>query len=106
MTTPEASLEFNEAGRARLSGAVDFDTVPPLYQRMLDSEHRDTEVDLSGLERADSAALALLLEWQSRLKAKGATLTVRHAPSHLRQLADLCEASALLGLERTGGEQT
>lgn len=104
MTTPEASLEFSDAGHARLRGAVDFDSVPSLYQRMLDSECRDTEVDLSELERADSAALALLLEWQSRLKAGGATLTVHHAPAHLRQLADLCEASALLGLERERSE--
>lgn len=100
MTTPDARLEFGDAGHARLCGTVDFDTVPALYERMLDGEPRDTEVDLSDLERADSAALALLLEWQSRLKENGATLTVRHAPSHLRQLADLCEASGLLGLER------
>ena len=104
MTTPDASLAFGDAGHARLTGTVDFDTVPALYQRMLDSEARDTEVDLSDLERGDSAALALLLEWQSRLQANGATLTVRHAPAHLRQLAELCEATGLLGLEHPGGD--
>jgi phospholipid transport system transporter-binding protein len=60
-------------------------------------------IDLAGASRIDSAGLALLLEWQARARQGGNALELRHAPQDLLQLAALCEATELLGVEAVGG---
>lgn len=61
----KARLEEVEDSWFRLSGELNFDTVPEL----LKSSHalfRDAEridIDLSAVARSDSAGLALLVEW-------------------------------------------
>jgi len=54
-------------------------------------------VELREVERIDSSALALLLEWQSWARAKGATIEFRNPPEALRTFASLSAASDLLG---------
>lgn len=53
-------------------------------------------VDASGLQRFDSAALAVLLECQRLAKAWGKGFVVRHAPSKLSELARLYGVDGLL----------
>jgi len=53
-------------------------------------------VDASGLQRFDSAALAVLLECQRLAKAWGKGFVVRHAPAKLSDLARLYGVEALL----------
>ena len=47
----------------------------------------DAHVDLSGVVRCDSSAIAVLLEWQRAAAAQGLTLAVQGAPAALRSLA-------------------
>ncbi|HEX4881724.1 MAG TPA: STAS domain-containing protein [Porticoccaceae bacterium] len=54
-------------------------------------------VDLAAVTRIDSSALALLLEWQSWARARGATIEFRQPPAALRTFASLSAASELLG---------
>jgi len=54
-------------------------------------------IDLAAVARIDSSALALLLEWQSWARARGATIEFRNPPVALRTFASLSAASALLG---------
>jgi phospholipid transport system transporter-binding protein len=57
-----------------------------------------TELDLSGLKEADSAALALLLELRRVAKAEGACLKVKSLPKSLEILADLYGTREILEL--------
>jgi len=58
----EARLEHDGKGRIRLSGPLDFDTVPALYAALPAAGSAPTEVDLSGVTRADTAGMGLLVE--------------------------------------------
>ncbi|GAA5784116.1 hypothetical protein GCM10007860_13690 [Chitiniphilus shinanonensis] len=53
-------------------------------------------LDLSGVGRADSAALGLLLAWQRRAQAAGTRLSIVGAPEGLLQLARVYGVDQLL----------
>ena len=57
----------------------------------------EREIDLSGVERAQSVALSVLLSARRRAAARGGDLTVVNAPEELRTLARLYGVGALLG---------
>jgi len=101
------SLEAEENGIVRLRGALSFESVPGLYREMerrLPTTGPVTTIDLAEVTSADSAGLALLLEWQSRQRRRGRELTMRNAPSNLLRLAGLCEAVELLNLAGRSGQ--
>ncbi len=58
-------LVDNGDGRFVISGLLTFDTAEKILRDSEKpfAEHTRIEVDLSGIEKADSAGLALLLEW-------------------------------------------
>lgn len=82
----------------RVSGVLDFESVPGLLRASapLFRDHPRLLLDLAGVQQADSAALALLVEW--RRQAPGAALRLVNAPAALRSLAQLCEVDRLLQL--------
>lgn len=57
-------------------------------------------VDLSRVSAADSAALALLLDWMRCARAAGNTMVVRKLPAGLASLAALYDIDGLLPLEQ------
>jgi phospholipid transport system transporter-binding protein len=57
----------------------------------------EIDVDLAGVQRADSAGLALLLEWALTARAAGRTVRYRNMPAALASLAGISEVSTLLG---------
>jgi phospholipid transport system transporter-binding protein len=59
-------------------------------------ERGDAEFDLSGVERCDSSAVAVLLEWQRAARSKGLALTVTGAPPGLVSLATVYGVEGLL----------
>ena len=97
----ECTLEFSPGGQARLCGPLTFETSTRLFHRMekqLRSGKPVTQIDLSAVSSADSAGLALLLEWQANSKLSGRHLNMSDAPESLLQLAILCDAVEILGL--------
>jgi len=56
------------------------------------------EVDLSGVTRADSAALALLLELARQAKSRGRELRCLGTPEQLRRLAGFFGVTDVLAL--------
>ncbi len=62
-----ANFELKDLGEGRfaLTGEMTFDTAERILHDSEDdfAKHTRIEVDLSGVTRADSAGLALLLEW-------------------------------------------
>ena len=93
------SIELGDDGCARLAGELTFEAVPALYAQTQNSLPEQLQtVDLSGITTADSAGLALLLEWQAARQDTSGTLSFTHAPSSLMSLASLCEATGLLNI--------
>ncbi|WP_088283657.1 lipid asymmetry maintenance protein MlaB [Ideonella sp. A 288] len=56
------------------------------------------EIDASGLQSLDTAAVAVLLEIQRQARAAGKPLRITGAPPKLGELARLYGVEALLGL--------
>lgn len=71
----------------RLEGPLTMRTVAAVLDR--DLPEGDWVLDLTAIGEADSAALALLLEWQRRTRERGGSFIVRGLPPGLRSLADL-----------------
>ena len=59
----------------------------------------DMVVDFAGVTVADSAALALLLDWMRCARAAGNRLAVRSLPAGMASRAALYDIDALLPLE-------
>ncbi len=59
----------------------------------------DLTVDLQGVTEADSAALALLLDWCRTARRTGNKLVVAGLPTGMTSLADLYGVSDLLPIE-------
>ena len=53
-------------------------------------------IDLSGVIESNSAGLALLIEWVSVARRGGHTVTFRHIPDSLVQLAGVCQVDGLI----------
>lgn len=63
----------------------------------------DCEFDLSGVTAVDTAAIALLLDWQRQAQARGARLALRDVPAAIASLAKLYGVDELLDLDGHGG---
>lgn len=80
-----ARLERSAEGRLCLSGPLDFATVTALWREGLAAvaHERLTEIDLSAVERTDSAGVALLLDWARRAQGAGGRLRLHGVPEQL-----------------------
>lgn len=56
----------------------------------------DFIVDLSGVERIDSSAIAIALKWKQEAQKLGGDLKFIHASENLKKLSDLYNVSSLL----------
>lgn len=56
----------------------------------------DFIVDLSGVERIDSSAIATALKWKQEAQKLGGDLKFIHASENLKKLSDLYNVSSLL----------
>lgn len=99
MTT--ARLAPLGSGRWGLSGVLDFATVTQLAQageRLLRQvpDAAAIEVDLSGVEQANSAGLALLIQWLEMAQERDIQLSYRHLPDSLQRIAAFSNLQDLL----------
>lgn len=88
----------------RLEGRLAGEEVPGYYQaslRWMKRHGMPETIDLSGVEKTDSSALALLLEWMAWARARGRKLVYANPPEGLRVIAELSQVSALLGWSDT-----
>jgi len=93
-----ASFEVIETGKARVRGPLSFATAGALLQPGANfiAGGAVHNIDLSAVNGADSAGLALLIEWLSLSKAAGGMLRYENIPTQLMQLARLSEVEPLL----------
>ena len=81
-----------------LRGELNFETVAGL---LVDSKtrfagHGEITLDLAAVENANSAGMALLLEWRALCHADNTLLRILHLPENLRQISRVCDVEALL----------
>ncbi len=87
-------------GRVRVSGSLDFDSVPGLVDIPWgESAPPRIEVELGAVRRVDSAGLALLLEWARAARRQGRAIHFRHTPEQLKSLARVTGVDAILSLD-------
>ena len=100
----DTSIKALDEGHYAISGPMTFSTAASL----LDQSQRafrqragqePIELDLAQVTSADSAGLALLIEWASWTRAGSAGIRFLHMPEQLRAVARLSEAEELLSAE-------
>jgi phospholipid transport system transporter-binding protein len=85
----QAQLEKGSLeGQFRLQGALTFDTVTGLLDRgnQLFAACPALEIDLMGVDRVDSAGLALLTEWTRSSQSLQQDIRFINMPSQMRDL--------------------
>ncbi len=114
-TAAQQAAELVElgVGQFRLQGPLDLSTMPDLarqgqrlFKRLRHSVRRDRtsqpqhlEIDLGGVERSSSAAIALLLDWVAQAQHAGLGLSFANWPDALRRIAIFSNVDGLLGIE-------
>jgi phospholipid transport system transporter-binding protein len=94
-------------GSYLLSGELDFATVPVLLERgraMFAAGAPALRLDLGGVSRADSAGLALLIEWSRAARAAGQEIAFVNVPPQMFAMARVTGLDGVLPLTvRTDG---
>ncbi|HVY22122.1 MAG TPA: STAS domain-containing protein [Steroidobacteraceae bacterium] len=94
----QATLTSRGENQFAVSGNMNFATVPELLSQSerLFSAASAIDIDLSAVLHADSAGLALLLEWLRYGKHNSKSVHYRNVPAQLRLLAAISEVESLL----------
>ncbi len=98
----QAALRTGPEGRLLLEGDLNFNTVVRLlgeFRSLLD-QGTDIQVDLQGVSRADSAGLALLVEWMRNAKAVGKSIQFLNIPQQMLAIARVSSLDQVLPLSR------
>jgi phospholipid transport system transporter-binding protein len=87
-----ATLTHQGEGRFTLTGDLNFQTVPLVWQQGKDllNDCQSVEVDLSGVAHCNSAGLALLIEWLRIARANNQSIVFRHLPTQMQNIARVC----------------
>jgi len=94
-----AQLKKSDDGRLLVSGELSMKTVPALLAQNCLSDIRGTiDIDLQAVERADSAGVALLVEWQRAARQQQQKIHFRNIPSQMLAIARLSGVDELLAL--------
>jgi phospholipid transport system transporter-binding protein len=96
----ETRVTQDGAGRFAVAGPLTFDTVHGLLALPTMEAQESITIDLAGVPRADSAGLALMLEWLRQARHNNRTLTFTHIPARLQDLIDVSGLSALFAEHR------
>ena len=96
----DARLVENADGSWLLQGELGFMSVPSVLHHagvnMLGKEQ--ITVDLKGVDRADSAGLALLVEWLRESEIAGNSIKFVNVPAQLLSIARVCGLEEILSL--------
>ena len=95
-----SEFELTEQGDGRfgLTGDVSFATAEAILRKsnQMFAQHEKVEVDLSAVEKTDSAGLALLLEWISLAAKRGRQIRYTQIPEKIHAIAVTAEIDELL----------
>ncbi len=98
---PESArfLESAGGGRFLLQRDLTFSTVSEILTESeeLFPHHESITVDMAGVRQADSAGLALLIEWLSLANARGREIRYENIPEQLKVIARISEVEKFIG---------
>lgn len=91
-------LQDQGEGRFVLTGEMSFGTANDIlrYSELAFGQHASLQIDMSGVGKADSAGLALLLEWKAQAAQRRCKLRFVAIPDSLLAIAKTSEVSDLL----------
>lgn len=96
----DLQLKRVENGNVAVSGELSFKTAKRALGQLLPLLQGDKIlVDLAGVERADSAGLALLVEWMRLSKENGVQLFYRRIPAQMLAIARVSGLDNVLPIE-------
>lgn len=98
MSAYSASLRGD--GVYAVAGELTFDTVPAAWNQSQEwfAAGTPVSVDLAEVSRADSAGLALLLEWLRVARERGTSVMFQHVPAQIVAIAQLTSLGGVLPL--------
>lgn len=85
-------------GRFELSGEMSFQTANEILKssaRIFEG-YDSLELDMTNVGKADSAGLALLIEWRARSRQRAAKIQYIGVPASLLAIATTCEVDDLI----------
>ncbi len=93
-----ASIQAGRGEVINLAGDLVIRNIPQLLEasRPLLNERQYAIVDMAGVKRVDSAALALMLEWLGWTKGSATVLQFRNIPDELLRIAHLSNVEGML----------
>lgn len=95
-----AAVQFEDlgGGRFRVEGRLSFDTVASALEasQKLFSDYHALKLDLSGVTAADSAGVALLIEWVSRARRSKCMLNFLQVPEQVMAIARISDVESML----------
>lgn len=85
-------------GRFTLKGAMSFATAYDILRKSesLFGRHAALEIDLGGVDKTDSAGLALIIEWKSQAANREADIRFSNLPDNLLAIARTTEVEDLI----------
>ena len=85
-------------GRWRIEGELDFSTVPAVWDQLelLIEQRHELVLSLGGVQRTNSAALALLVEALDQARRHGCRLRLEEVPGDLVDLARMSRCEQFL----------
>lgn len=96
----EPSVKTGDAGAWTVEGELTFATVPALERRTLEQFDAPPEtLDLAGVERMDSAGIALVVEWARRARGAGGSMRLVNVPAGMTALSKTTGLTRLLNID-------
>jgi len=85
-------------GRFAIRGELGFASVPTVLRQSADmfAGQPQIDIDLDGVDRTDSAGLALLVEWLREARIRGQAIRFRNLPAALQGIAELSNVRRML----------
>jgi phospholipid transport system transporter-binding protein len=95
-----SNFELKETGDGsfELIGDMSFDTADEIlhFSEGVFGRYANVQVDLSRVGKADSAGLALLLEWKAQASRRSGNIVYLNVPDSLLAIAKTAEVSDLI----------
>mgnify|MGYP002713005404 CR=1 FL=1 len=98
----DGRFEALGGGDFRAVGELTFETVPEVWERsrgMFEAGAAEIGVEFSGVTWADSAGLALLIEWVRSAREAGVALRFRDIPEQMLAIARVSGVEDILPLD-------
>jgi len=104
MVEAQASVRSGRDGRLEVHGELSFASVPALWRecRQRCASGAAVDIDLAHVQRADSAGLALLVEWLREAQHSGTRLRFFNIPAQMLEMARVSGLDGILPLHSDG----